>query len=397
MLRLIYICQLIILLAMSAFAQFQMTGMVTEIYDGRTIKVTDHRGTPFTVQLRAIETPEDGQELAETVKDHLTNLLLSKQITFRFSGGTDQILVAQVLVNGLDASQQVLRDGAAWLYVDDAGSASGTEINEYRNLETLAKNEKRGVWGIADLIRPSEIKRTALNASDPLADTATAQIAYRGLGPAVEGVFGPEIYSLESGNCSGRVVGVSDGDTVTILTSANQTVKVRLAGIDAPERSQAFGMTAKQNLSNLVFGKQVSCESTKRDRYGRMIGKLSIGGMDVNLEMVRNCSAWHYKDYASEQSASDRAAYAGAQVSAQNRQCGLWADGYAVNPADYRRDRFVALFVTPVRDSSTASGGGYYTGGSSPSGGGPVRVRTYTRRDGTVVHSHTRSAPRSRP
>jgi micrococcal nuclease len=85
----------------------------------------------------------------------------------------------------------------------------------------------------------------------------------------------------------GKVVGISDGDTITVLVGGHQPLKVRLAEIDAPEKSQAFGQRAKQSLSDLVFGKQVRVEQQDRDRYGRVVGKAYVGSLDVNAEQVR--------------------------------------------------------------------------------------------------------------
>src|SRR5574343_81158 len=83
---------------------------------------------------------------------------------------------------------------------------------------------------------------------------------------------------------TGRVVGVADGDTVTVLDSTNTQHKVRLAGIDAPEKKQAFGQASKENLSNLVYDKIVTIDTSKRDRYQREIGKVIINGRDANLK-----------------------------------------------------------------------------------------------------------------
>jgi endonuclease YncB( thermonuclease family) len=196
-----------------------------------------------------------------------------------------------------------------------------------------------------------------------------------------------ETFTAWSGECGGKVVGVHDGDTVTILNGRNEEVKVRLAGIDAPELGQGFGQASKAHLSSLVFGKQVRCESDKKDKYGRTVGKLFVDGSDVNQMMVSGCMAWHYKRYESEQSASDRVTYATAESSARDRGCGLWSAGNPMSPWEYR--------------ASDTIGYPDYAGaapGRSTSGGGPktVHVRSYTRKDGTRVRSHTRSAPRRR-
>ncbi len=136
---------------------------------------------------------------------------------------------------------------------------------------------------------------------------------------------------------TGRVVGVSDGDTVTVLDANKRTHKVRLLGIDSPEKSQAFGERAKQSLSDLVFDKQVSVEGGKQDRYGRSLGKIVLNGQDINLEQIRRGMAWHYKQYARDQSPQDRAAYAEAETTARQQRAGLWQDANPVPPWSFRR------------------------------------------------------------
>ena len=112
--------------------------------------------------------------------------------------------------------------------------------------------------------------------------------------------------------------------------------KVRLTGIDAPEKAQPFGQRSKQNLSNWVFGKQVSVETAKTDRYGRSLGKVRVGGIDANLEQVKAGYAWHYKKYEREQSVEDRAVYARAEAGARAGRVGLWRDAVQLPPWDWR-------------------------------------------------------------
>lgn len=85
---------------------------------------------------------------------------------------------------------------------------------------------------------------------------------------------------------AGKVVGVTDGDTVTVLDATKTQHKIRLSGIDAPEKAQPFGQRSKENLSNFLFGKQVVVDAGKTDRYGRSVGKVFVGGVDANLEQV---------------------------------------------------------------------------------------------------------------
>jgi endonuclease YncB( thermonuclease family) len=105
-------------------------------------------------------------------------------------------------------------------------------------------------------------------------------------------------------------VAIADGDTLTVLDSGNEQQKVRLAGIDTPEKAQPFGTASKQNLSALVFGKTVTVVFVKFDRYQKMVGKVLLGGQDVCLEQIKAGLAWHYKKYEREQSSEDRSRYA---------------------------------------------------------------------------------------
>lgn len=135
----------------------------------------------------------------------------------------------------------------------------------------------------------------------------------------------------------GRVVGVLDGDTIDVLDSAHVSHRIRLAGIDAPEKSQAYGNKSKQSLSDLVFGKEISVETHKRDRYGREIGKVTLDGEDMNLAQIRRGMAWFYRQYERELSSEDQAAYDAAEETARSKKRGLWADLAPLPPWTFRR------------------------------------------------------------
>ncbi|MBI2724926.1 MAG: thermonuclease family protein [Polaromonas sp.] len=137
----------------------------------------------------------------------------------------------------------------------------------------------------------------------------------------------------------GTVVGIQDGDTITILDASRTTHKIRLSGIDAPEKKQPYGNASKQALSDMVYERTVTIEYDKYDRYGRKVGKVLVNGMDANLEQVRAGLAWHYKKYQKEQPAEDRLEYGRAEVKAREEGKGLWKDAQAVPPWDYRHIR----------------------------------------------------------
>ncbi len=125
---------------------------------------------------------------------------------------------------------------------------------------------------------------------------------------------------------TGRVIRVADGDTVTVLDHWKTQHKVRLQGIDAPERGQPYGKASGKHLSGLVAGRFVVVEYEKRDRYKRIVGKVLLSGEDVNLRQIEAGLAWHYKKYEMEQSAEDRALYAAAEVEAREAKRGLWVE-----------------------------------------------------------------------
>lgn len=137
----------------------------------------------------------------------------------------------------------------------------------------------------------------------------------------------------------GKVIKVTDGDTVNVLTGDNQTHKVRLSGIDAPENSQAFGNKSKLALADVIAGKTVTVEFNKRDKYQRIVGKVMFSGKDVNLSQIKRGLAWHYKKYENEQDVEDRSIYANAEYQAQRDKIGLWFDANPIPPWDFRKQK----------------------------------------------------------
>lgn len=137
----------------------------------------------------------------------------------------------------------------------------------------------------------------------------------------------------------GKVIKVTDGDTVNVLTSDNETHRIRLSGIDAPEKKQAFGNKSKQALTDDIDGKTVTVEYNKLDKYQRIVGKIMLDGKDVNLRQIQRGLAWHYKKYEKEQDVEDRSIYANAEFVAQRDKLGLWADTNPTPPWDFRKQK----------------------------------------------------------
>ena len=146
-------------------------------------------------------------------------------------------------------------------------------------------------------------------------------------------------YSLQAATIQGKVVSVSDGDTIKVLDATNTQHKIRLQGIDAPEKAQPFGQKSKQSLSQLVYNKQVTVEYQKKDKYGRTLGKVILNGTDVCLEQIKLGMAWHYKQYKSDQPKEDRETYAQVEQTARVQAVGLWKDKMPNPPWEYRKQQ----------------------------------------------------------
>ena len=138
---------------------------------------------------------------------------------------------------------------------------------------------------------------------------------------------------------TGKVIKVSDGDTITVLDSNNQKYKIRLQGIDAPETQQAFGETSRQSLASLVYDKEVIILWDKRDKYARIVGKVIVDGRDANYEQLKKGLAWYYKQYENDLSDEDKERYAEAEAWARNYTEGLWTDSKSIPPWEFRHKR----------------------------------------------------------
>lgn len=132
-----------------------------------------------------------------------------------------------------------------------------------------------------------------------------------------------------------KVIGITDGDTIKVLRTGNEHVKVRLAGIDCPERKQPWGTKAKQAASDLVAGQTVTIKVTDIDRYGRTVGRVFVDGMNVNRALVEGGHCWAYTRYV-----KDKVLFT-LQDEARKSQRGLWAlpETERVQPWEWRRNK----------------------------------------------------------
>ena len=145
---------------------------------------------------------------------------------------------------------------------------------------------------------------------------------------------------------SGKVVGVSDGDTITVLYGKKE-YKIRFLHIDCPESSQAFGTKAKQTLSSKIFGKTVTVKWKEKDRYERILGDIYIGQRWINAEMVQEGMAWHYNFFSKD------ATIAAAQTKAKAAKIGIWSQPNPVPPWDFRKGKRTANRGPPEKGTST--------------------------------------------
>ncbi|WP_242927415.1 thermonuclease family protein [Pontibacter vulgaris] len=130
-----------------------------------------------------------------------------------------------------------------------------------------------------------------------------------------------------------KVIAVKDGDTIDLLRNG-QTIKVRLFGVDCPEKAQAFGQKAKQFTSDLIFGKNVQLIAHNTDRYGRTVGTIILpDGRSLNEELVREGYAWHYKAYSNDTK------LANLEADARRFKRGLWQDVNPTPPWEFRKEK----------------------------------------------------------
>lgn len=141
--------------------------------------------------------------------------------------------------------------------------------------------------------------------------------------------------SMQAAEFEAEVVAVMDGDTIKVLTSDKREIKIRFEHIDAPEKKQPYGQVCKSMLSDMIYGKTVYVRSQKRpDRYGRMIAEVFMceaSKESVNMDMVRQGCAWHYKAFSKDST------YAEAERIARESRAGLWKDNDPVAPWNWRK------------------------------------------------------------
>ena len=154
-------------------------------------------------------------------------------------------------------------------------------------------------------------------------------------------------YSQEQ-ESSGKVVGIADGDTFTLLTPDKQQIKVRLSKIDAPEKAQPFGTRSRQALSDLIFSKEVLVIQDDIDRYGRLVGQVYVGNTHINRKMVQDGMAWVYRQYLKDQTLLQD------EQAVREAKRGLWSlpSTEQVPPWEWRKKKRAASSKEPKANNS---------------------------------------------
>ena len=177
-------------------------------------------------------------------------------------------------------------------------------------------------------------------------------------------LFTTLVTSTAAADISGKVVAVTDGDTIRILDNSSTQHKIRLTGIDAPEKAQPFGNASRKHLASLVAGKEVRVETSKNDRYGRVLGKVWVQPqncsacgktLNANLAQILAGMAWWYQDYAKDQPAQDRARYESAVKEARKGKLGLWSEPDPIPPWAWRRGQRAPSKSAAVADTQCGS------------------------------------------
>lgn len=139
--------------------------------------------------------------------------------------------------------------------------------------------------------------------------------------------------SIESYALSGKVISVSDGDTLTILTNDKKKVRIRLLNIDAPELNQPYGDQAKWLLNKLVYSRQVYIDESGKDIYNRILGTVYYGQTNINKQMVFSGYAWAYRKGLNDKS------YISLEKTAKDNKRGLWQDNNPIDPKLWRSSK----------------------------------------------------------
>lgn len=137
---------------------------------------------------------------------------------------------------------------------------------------------------------------------------------------------------------TGESIAVQDGDSFVLRTPDGRKLRIRIEGIDAPERSQPFADVSRRHLARLLEGRRLTLQVTKTDPFGRQVARVTDGAdLDAGLEQLQAGMAWFFRRYAAEQAPAQRRDYAQAEAAAREAGLGLWRDPQPQPPWEFRR------------------------------------------------------------
>jgi endonuclease YncB( thermonuclease family) len=152
------------------------------------------------------------------------------------------------------------------------------------------------------------------------------------------GMIPPHLAAAPSVLLQGRVMQISDGDSLTVKDPRGKIQRIRLLGVDAPEKNQTFGSQAAQQLKRWLNGKTVKAHCHDKDRYGRRVCQVFVNEQDVGLSLLESGHAWFYRRYSKSLESADARAYEMAEQKARKARLGLWKDPKAISPWLWRKE-----------------------------------------------------------
>lgn len=291
-----------------------LEGKCAYVQDGDTLKLQIPGQTEeIRIQLHGIDAPEKDQAFSTEARDLLRKLTQGKNIrvevqdTDRYGRRIGKVYVGKTYVN-----LEMVKAGLAWHY-------AGSQDSEIEQAEAAARRTHKGLWQDEDAVNPRDHRKTHGSTHDT--PSVTEQKTDTPVLPVGEVLRGKCVY-------------VQDGDSLKFTADGiTDEVRVRLHGIDAPEKGQDFSAQSRDLLRKLTLKKNIRLEVLDTDRYGRYIAKVYVGKTYVNLEMVKAGLAWHYSHHADTKADADLKK---AQQSARKTKKGLWAGDNPINPREYR-------------------------------------------------------------
>lgn len=297
---------LLLLGGMCPLCAEQIAGVVDRVTDGDTLTIHIKKGGHEKVRLQGIDAPELNQAYGKEAARVLEGLVRDRKVSVQCEGRDDYgRVLGYVYLKNHSINLEMVRRGAAWHYVYYA-----KDNKALASAEKEAREAQRGLWKEPHPIAPWDYRHDKKETKT----VKTADI--------------PDYGSVE-----GICTRVTDGDTLTIQLPDGQRATVQLFGIDAPEPAQEHGPEATAALAELVLNKTIRVVMDGRDEFGRLKGKVYVGGQYVNLELVAKGHAWHSDKYGPDEDDLREA-----QQKARAEGQGLWASPGQMPPWRFRNN-----------------------------------------------------------